>query len=106
MKSVAKPLQSRPDPFALRDDLVKGYKQRFSKEIWNQVQFSEYGMPVVLIHKAHSLDNLKPKFCNYSVGINDHLVEHRHPMPLPEELMQKLGGGYGYTKKHLADTYN
>ena len=27
-------------------------------------------------------------------------------MPLPEDLMQKLGGGYGFTKIDLADAYN
>ena len=31
---------------------------------------------------------------------------HRHPLPLPEELMRKLGGGYGVTKMDLADAYN
>ena len=33
--------------------------------------------------------------CNY----------HHHPMPLPEDLMQKLGGGYGFTMIDLADAY-
>ena len=31
---------------------------------------------------------------------------HRQPIPHPEKLMQKLGGGYGYTKIDLADAYN
>ena len=40
------------------------------------------------------------------MGINDQLEDHRHPLPLPEELMQKLGGGFGNTKTDLADAYN
>ena len=40
------------------------------------------------------------------MGINDQLEDHRHPLPLPEELMHKLGGGFGYTKIDLADAYN
>ena len=64
---------------------------------------------MVPIRKAHTSGSLKPKLrsCgDYSVGINDQLEDHRHPLLLPEELMQKLGGGFGYTKIDLADAYN
>ena len=64
---------------------------------------------MVPIRKAHTSGSLKPKLriCgDYSVGINDQLEDHPHPLPLPEELMQKLGGGFGYTKIDLADAYN
>ena len=64
---------------------------------------------MVPIHKAHTSGSLKPKLriCgDYSVGINNQLEDHRHPLPLPEELIQKLGGGLGYTKTDLADAYN
>ena len=99
----------RPVPFALRDDLVKGYEEGIAKGVWKPVKFNEYGTPVVPIGKAHTSGSLKPKLriCgDYSVGINDQLEDHRHPLPLPEELMQKLGGGFGYTKIDLADAYN
>ena len=32
-------------------------------------------------------------------------TNHRHPLPLPEDLMRKLGGGYDFTKVDLADAY-
>uniref|UniRef100_A0A0L8H963 CCHC-type domain-containing protein n=1 Tax=Octopus bimaculoides TaxID=37653 RepID=A0A0L8H963_OCTBM len=107
-KSDATPVfhKARPVPFALRVDLAKGYEEGIAKGIWKPVQFNEYGMPVVPIRKAHASNNLKLKLriCgDYSVGINDQLADHRHPMPLPVELMQKLGGGFGYTKIDLAD---
>eukprot|EP00106_Octopus_bimaculoides_P021251 XP_014788693.1 PREDICTED: uncharacterized protein LOC106882510 [Octopus bimaculoides] len=110
-KSDATPVfhKARPVPFALRDDLAKGYKEGIAKGIWKPVQFNKYGTPVVPIRKAHASSNLKPKIriCgDYSVGINDQLADHRHPMPLPVELMQKLRGGFGYTKVDLADAYN
>ena len=101
--------KARPVPFALRDDLVKGYEEGIAKGVWKPVQFNEYGTPVVPIRKAHTSGSLKPKLriCgDYSVGINDQLEDHRHPLPLPEELMQKLGGGFGYTKIDLAEAYN
>ena len=43
---------------------------------------------------------------DYSITVNHQLEPHRHPMPVPEDLMQKLGGGYGFTKDDLADAYN
>nr|KAG5696368.1 hypothetical protein BaRGS_028363 [Batillaria attramentaria] len=110
-KSDAKPVfhKARPVPFALRDDLTKGYEEGIAKGVWKPVQFNDYGTPVVPIRKTNSTGALKPKLriCgDYSVGINDQLADHRHPMPLPEELMQKLGGGFCYTKIDLADAYN
>ena len=110
-KSGAKPVfhKARPVPFALCDDLAKGYEEGIAKGVWKPVQFNEYGTPVVPIRKTQTSGALKPKLriCgDYSVGINDQLEDHRQPMPLPEELMQKLGGGFGYTKIDLADAYN
>ena len=73
------------------------------------VQFNEYGTPVVPIRKAQTSNTMKLKLqiCgDYSVGINNQLADHQYPMPLPEELMQKLGGGFGYTKIKLPDVYN
>ncbi|KAG0720105.1 Transposon Tf2-6 polyprotein [Chionoecetes opilio] len=43
---------------------------------------------------------------DYSVTVNQQLEPHRHPMTRPEDLMHKLGGGYGFTKIDLADAYN
>jgi transposase InsO family protein len=100
----------RPVPFAIRDELSKGYDEGIAKGVWKPTQFNDYGTPVVPHRKAVSQPGqLKPKLriCgDYSTGINDSLEVHRQPMPLPEELMQRLGGGFGYTKVDLADAYN
>ena len=31
---------------------------------------------------------------------------HRYPIPRPQELMESLGGGYGYTEIDLDDAYH
>ena len=101
--------KARPVPFALRQDLAQGYDEGIAKGVWKPAKFNEWGTPVVPIRKPQTSETSKPKLriCgDYSVGINDQLEDHRHPMPLPEELMQKLGGGFGYTKIDLADAYN
>ena len=90
--------KARPVPFALRDDLVKGYEEGIAKGVCKPVHFNEYGTPVVPIHKSHTSGFLKPKLricCDYSMGINDQLEDHRHPPPVPKELMQKLGCRFG-----------
>ena len=40
------------------------------------------------------------------MAINAQLETHRYPIPLPEDLMRKLSGGYGFSKSDLADAYN
>ncbi|CAM1297650.1 Uncharacterised protein r2_g702 [Pycnogonum litorale] len=87
-KPDAKPVffKARPVPFAIRDDLTKGYEEGIAKGVWKPIQFNDYGTPVVPHRKAHISGTLKPKLriCgDYSVGINNQLETHRHPIPLP-----------------------
>ena len=73
------------------------------------VQFNNYGTPVVPIRKVTlpGQTTAKLRVCgDYSVTVNPQLEPHRHPIPRPEDLMQKLGGGYGFTKIDLSNAYN
>ena len=38
--------------------------------------------------------------------VNSQLETHRQSLPLPEDLMRKLGGSYYFSKLDLADAYN
>ena len=71
--------------------------------------FNEYGTPVVPICKVLQLGDkmTKLRVCgDYSVTVNPHLEIHRHPLPLPEDLVRKLSSGYYFTKIDLANAYN
>ncbi|MEE4247163.1 MAG: RNase H-like domain-containing protein [Kangiellaceae bacterium] len=95
--------KARPVPFAITEDLEEAYDAGIKKGIWEPTQFNDYGTPVVPVKKAVLPGQAKPKLrvCgDYSVTVND------QPLPLPEDLMRKLGGGYGFTKIDLADAYN
>ena len=48
-KKDAQPIfcKSHPVPFALRDDLSKGYEGDITKGVWKPVQCNNYGTPVV-----------------------------------------------------------
>ena len=104
-KADAKPVFCKPRvvPFAIQEDLSIAYDAGIARGVWQSVQFNNYGTPVVPIRKVtlpgQTTANLR--VCeDYSVTVNP------HPIPRPEDLMQKLGGGYGFTKIDLSDAYN
>ena len=110
-KPDAKPVFCKPRtvPFAIQEDLNQAYDAGIAKGVWKPTDFNSYGTPVVPVRKALLPGQTKAKLrvCgDYSVSVNQQLEEHRHPLPLPEDLMRKLGGGCGFTKIDLADAYN
>ena len=109
-KPSTKPVfcRPRPVPIALTEELNQAYEARIAKGIWEPTQFNQYGTPVVPVRKSTSnkaTGNIR--VCgDYSKTINNQLKTHRKPIPLPEDLIRKLGGGYCYTTIDLADAYN
>ena len=101
--------RARPVPFALLDDLNQVYDAGISKGIWEPTQFNDYGTPVVPVRKSKLPGQLSGdiRVCgDYSKTVNQQLETHRQLIPLPEDLIRRLGGGHGYTKIDLADAYN
>ena len=110
-KNIAKPKFCKPRavPIALQPDLAQAYDAGIAQGIWTPVQFNDWGTPVVPVRKKRvsSATTAPLRVCgDYSVTVNSQLEVHRHPLPLPEDLMQKLSGGYGFTKIDLANAYN
>ena len=110
-KPDTKPVFCKPRtvPLAMQDDLSQAYNKGIEKGLWKPVQFSDYGTPVVPLRKPHSASHPKGsiRVCgDYSVTVNPQLETHRQPLPLLEDLMPKLGGGYYFSKLDLADAYN
>ena len=110
-KPDATPVFHKPRsvPYAILDDLNAAYEAGIQKGVWEPTPFNEWGTPVVPVRKAllPGQEKAKLRVCgDYAVTVNSQLETHRHPIPRPEDLMQKLGGGYGFTKIDLADAYN
>lgn len=110
-KDNARPIfrKARPVPFAMEEAMEEKYEEGIAKDIWEYTQFNDYGTPVVPVKKPllPGQQKAKVRICgDYSVTVNPQLEDHRHPLPLPEDLMRRLGGGYGFTKIDLADAYN
>ena len=90
-------------PFAIQNDLSLAYERGIERGIWSLTHFNEYGTPVVPIRKPNS----QLRVCgDYSVGVNSILKDHRQVIPVPDELLRKLGGGFGYSKVDLRDAFN
>ena len=110
-KENATPIFCKPRtvPIALQEDLEAAYDEGIAKGVWKPTTFCNYGTPVVPIRKKDSKGRPtgKIRVCgDYSVSVNPQLAEHRHPIPLPEELMRKFGGGHLFSKIDLSDAYN
>ena len=110
-KPDAKPIfcKARVVPLAIQEDLCQAYNARIAKGVWQPTQFNDYGTPVDLPIRKPCLPGqpAKLRVCgDYSVTVNQQLEPHHHPMPLPEDLMQKLGCGHVFTKIDLANAYN
>ena len=110
-KPEAKPIfkKPRPVPFSILQDLNEAYEAGIKRGVWELTDFNSYGTPVVPIRKSPLPGQAKAsiRVCgDYSVTVNSQLEDHRQPIPLPEDLMRKLGRGYCFSKIDLANAYN
>ena len=80
------------------------------KDFSLDIRFKPEAKPIVVpIRKSPLPGQAKPsiRVCgDYSVTVNSQLEDHRQPIPLPEDLMRKLGCGYCFSKIDLANAYN
>ena len=110
-KPNAKPVfcKPRPVPFSVLEDLNEAYEAGIKQGVWEFTDFNSYGTPVVPVRKTPVAGQTKAaiRVCgDYSVTVNSQLEDHRQPIPLPEDLMRRLGGGYYFSKIDLASAYN
>ena len=110
-KPEAKPIfkKPRPVPFSILQDLNEAYEAGIKRGVWELTNFNSYGTPVVPIRKSSLPGQAKAsiRVCgDYSVTVNSQLEDHRQPIPLPEDLMPKLGRGYCFSKIDLDKAYN
>lgn len=110
-KEATTPIFCKPRmvPIALQEDLEAAYAEGIAKGVWKPATFSSFGTPVVPVRKKNPSGQPtgKVRVCgDYSVTVNPQLARHRHPIPLPEDLMRKFGGCHFFSKIDLADAYN
>ena len=102
-------VKARTVPFSIQEDLNQALDAGIKKGIWSPTHFNDYGTPIVPIRMNPRPGEKKADFriCgDYSVTLNSQLEPHRYPMPLPEDLMRKLGGSRYFSKIDLAEVFN
>ncbi|KII71518.1 Retrovirus-related Pol polyprotein [Thelohanellus kitauei] len=100
------PIFCKPRPIihAIKDDINTAIDEGFSKGVWIPTQFNDWATPIVPVRKS---TNKKIWICgDYSVTVNKFLEDHRYPIPLPDEILKKLGGCHYFTKIDLSNAYN
>ena len=73
--------KARPVPLAMEADLEEEYQKDISKEVWEIVQFCQFGTLVVPINKALLPGQKEPKIrvCGDYSDVIAQLEDHRHP---------------------------
>ena len=71
--------------------------------IWEPVQYSECGAPIVPIQKSDGT----VRFCgDYKVTCNKALQIDKYPIPSVNNIFAKLAGGKTFTKIDLSQAYS
>jgi hypothetical protein len=86
----------------LRPAVEDEYNRLEAEGIIEKVEFSEWATPMVHIPKV---DQTTRSCGDYAVTVNPQLNVPQYPIPLPEEVFQKLRGGKLFTKLDLRNAY-
>ena len=98
--SVPKYCKARTPPFAMRN---KTEQDRLEKNsIIKRIARSEWATPINSVLKT---DNTVRISGDYTVTINPHIEQNRHPILVIEGLSHKLSGGERFTELELSLTY-
>ena len=89
-------------PYALKSAVDDEYDRLEREGIIGKVEFSEWATPIVHIPKA---DNTTHSCGDYAVTVNPQLRVPYYPIPLPDDVFQKLWGGKLFSKLDIKNAY-
>ena len=89
-------------PYALKSAVEDEYDRLERECIIEKVEFSEWATPMVHIPKA---DNTTRSCGDYAVTVNPQLRVPHYPIPLPNDVFQKLRGGKLFSKLDIKNAY-
>ncbi|XP_040172372.1 uncharacterized protein K02A2.6-like [Anopheles arabiensis] len=70
--------------------------------IITRVEYSDWAAPIVVVRKA----NGTIRICgDYSTGLNNALMAHQYPLPLPEEIFANLSNCVVFSQIDLSDAF-
>ena len=94
----------------MEGDLEKEYQKAITIGVWEITGFCQSGTKQYLSRRIcfSYKRNARKEVVGTTVTVSSQLEDYQHPLglPIPKDLMGRLGGGYGFTKIDLADTYS
>ncbi|KAL3080644.1 hypothetical protein niasHS_012988 [Heterodera schachtii] len=104
LRPEAVPVYCRPRPVPYNTRLVvEGELDRLlEQKVIKPVDHTHWAAPIVVVKKA----NGSARICaDFSTGLNNALLLHQHPLPLPDDIFAKLNGGRIFSQIDLKDAY-
>ena len=104
LKPGSKPQFCRPRqvPYALKDAVDRELKHLEDRKVIERIPHSEWATPLVAVPKGDG----SVRLCgDYRRTVNPSLEIDQYPLPLPEDLMAALTGGYKFSKLDLSAAY-
>ena len=89
-------------PFSEIEKINQELDRFVNTGILSKVKFSEWAAPTVYIRKKSK----EIRVCSdFSIGLNAALKDYHYPLPIPEEVFNKLNGGTVFSKIDLSEAY-
>ena len=104
LKTGSKPQYCRPRqvPYALKDVVDRELSHLEDSGVIERIPHSEWATPLVAVPKG---DGSLRLCVDYRRTVNSSLEIDQYLLPLPEDLMAALTGGYKFSKLHLSAAY-
>uniref|UniRef100_A0A914HDQ6 Integrase catalytic domain-containing protein n=1 Tax=Globodera rostochiensis TaxID=31243 RepID=A0A914HDQ6_GLORO len=104
LKSDAIPTYCRPRPVPYNTRLVVEAEldRLLEQNVIRPVDHTRWAAPIVVVKKASGATRV---CADFSTGLNNALLLHQHPLPLPEDIFSKLNGGQVFAQIDLKDAY-
>ena len=104
LKEEFKPIlrPKRPVPYAALD-MVEKELQRPQKGVLEPTNLSQCAAPIVVVKKANTKVRIS---ADNSTGLNNFLIAHQYPRPVPEDHFTQLNGGIFFAKIDLFDAFS
>ena len=105
LKPGAQPIfrKKRPVPHAALEQLDSEINRLLKEGIISPVDHSQWAAPIVAVRKANGSIRL---CADFSTGLNDSLMLHRHPLPTMDDVFTKLNGGTVFSQIDFAEAYH
>ncbi|XP_058457701.1 uncharacterized protein K02A2.6-like [Malaya genurostris] len=92
----------RPVAYAMYSTVDAELDRLERANIITPVDFSEWAAPIVVVRKASGAIRI----CgDYSTGLNEALQPHQYPLPLPQDIFNKLANSKVYSQIDLSDAF-